>query len=70
MISYKELKQALQEINYICSLTECEKCAMCVNEGNKTICALKAYTPNNWLDIIGNEKIEMFVKRGEQLGDE
>ena len=67
MISYKELKEALTDISYICKMTDCEVCPMRFEDNRGLHCALHVYTPNNWTDEIGNDQFEIFAKRGEQL---
>lgn len=70
MINYDELKTALTDISNICRMTDCGGCPMRVVSTNKVVCVLFDYTPNNWLDNINPQIIDLFSQRGAHLVEE
>jgi hypothetical protein len=67
MITYDELKTALTDISNICRMTDCDKCQMGIRLTHGDHCVLFSSSPNNWLDNISNQDMELFAQCGAQL---
>lgn len=74
MITYEELKTALTDISNICRMTDCDRCPLMYKKYKKyniSLCLLKSYTPNNWLDEgIDSVRMQQFADRGAHLVEE